>query len=82
MTNAFRAKIAAYTEPLFYNSTGNTEMYKLCVRHLSAAMSAGVAKLSNGYIIPNDVLHIVNEEEETIELVSTKIKLIPLEELA
>ena len=81
MTDNFKAQIKASTEPLFYNSTGSTDAYKLGIRHLSAAMSAGVAKLSNGYMVPNDVLHIVNLENESIEVVSTKIKLIELEVL-
>jgi len=78
MTDNFKAHIKASTEPLFYNSTGSTDAYKLGIRHLSAAMSAGVAKLS---MVPNDVLHIVNLENESIEVVSTKIKLVELEVL-
>jgi len=79
MTDNFRTIIRAYEEPLFYNSTGSTDAYKLCIRHLSSAMSAGKAKLSNGYMLPNDVLHIVNLENEKIDVITTKVKLIPLE---
>jgi hypothetical protein len=81
MTDNFRLIIKNYEEPLFYNSTGSTDAYKLYVRHLSAAMSAGLAKLSSGYMIPNDVLHIVNLESEKIDIISTKVKLISLEVL-
>ena len=82
MIDDFKSHIRAYKEPLFYNSTGSTEAYKLCVRHLSSAMSAGLAKLSSGYMIPHDVLHIVNFENEKIDVVSTKIKLVDLEVFA
>lgn len=44
-------------------------------------MSAGLAKLSNGYMFPNDVLHIVDLHAETIDLVTHKVKLIKLEVL-
>lgn len=81
MKDDFIEEVKSHTEPLFYNSEGSTEAYKLCIRHLSAAMSAGVAKLSNGYMIPNDVLHIVNLEKQTIEIVSDKVKVITLESL-
>jgi len=81
MTENFRTLIQSYEEPLFYNSTGSTDAYKLCIRHLSAAMSAGKAKLLNGYMLPNDVLYIVNLENESIEVISRKIKLVQLEVL-
>jgi hypothetical protein len=81
MTDSFKSLIKAYEEPLFYNSTGSTDAYKLCIRHLSAAMSAGLAKLSNGYMFPNDVLHIVDLENENIMLVRDEVKLIKLEVL-
>ena len=81
MTDNFKALIKNHEEPLFYNSTGSTDAYKLCIRHLSSAMSAGLAKLSNGYMFPNDVLHIVDLHAETIDLVTHKVKLIKLEVL-
>jgi len=46
MTEEFKEKIKAYEHPLFYNSTGSPEAYKLCVRHLFAAMSAGLEGIS------------------------------------
>lgn len=79
MSDDFIAIIKDYKEPLFYNSEGSPEAYKLCIRHLSAAMSAGLAKLSNGYIVPNEALHIVDLEKQRIDVVSTKVKLIKLE---
>ena len=79
MTDNFKETIESYAEPLFYNSTGSTEMYKLCVRHLSSAMTAGLAKLSKDYMFPNDILHIVDLENEKIDIISTKIKLVHLE---
>lgn len=79
MTDTFKSLIQAYEEPLFYNSTGSTDAYKLCVRHLSSAMSAGLAKLSNGYMLPNDVLHLIDLENENIVIIRDKVKLIKLE---
>ena len=81
MTDNFKSRIEAYEEPLFYNSTGSTDAYKLCIRHLSSAMSAGLAKLSNGYMLPKDVLHIVDLDSECIEVIAHKVKLIKLEVL-
>jgi len=82
MTEAFKEKIKAYEHPLFYNSTGSSEAYKLCVRHLFAAMSAGLATLENGYMYPKEVLHLVDLENEQIIVTKEPIKLIKLEELA
>jgi len=79
MTEAFREKIKNYDELLFYNSDGSTEAYKLCIRHISAAMSAGVAKLEKGYMIPHEILYLVDLEKETIYGTSKKIKVINLE---
>lgn len=81
MTEEFKSRVRAYDEPLFYNSKGSPQAYKLCIRHLSAALNAGLAELSRGYMIPKDVLYIVNLEEESIEAVSSPIKLIKLESL-
>jgi hypothetical protein len=81
MSDDFKRLIQAYNEPLFYNSKGSTQAYKLCIRHLSASMNAGLSELSNGYMIPKDVLHVVNLEKEVIERVSKPIKLIKLKTL-
>jgi len=82
MTEQFKDEIKAYAHPLFYNSTGSTEAYKLCVRHLSAAMSAGLARLEGGYMYPKELLHLVDLENEKIVKTKEPIKLIKLEELA
>jgi len=82
MTEQFKDEIKAYAHPLFYNSTGSTEAYKLCVRHLSAAMSAGLARLEGGYMHPKEVLHLVDLENEKIIVTKEPVKLIKLEELA
>jgi len=79
MTEVFIEKIKNYDEPLFYNTDGSTEAYKLCIIHLSAAMSAGVAKLEKGYMIPHDVLYLVDLEKEIVNRVSERIKVIDLE---
>ena len=79
MTEKFKEEIRAYEYPLFYNSTGSTEAYKLCVRHLSSAMSTGVAILKNGYMHPKKTLHLVDLEYEKILRIEEKIKLIALE---
>lgn len=81
MTEEFKSRVKGYDKPLFYNSKGSTQAYKLCIRHLSAALNAGVAELSKGYMIPKDVLYLVDLEEERIDAVSSPIKLIKLESL-
>ena len=81
MTEKFKEEIKAYSHPLFYNSTGSTVAYKLYIRHLSAAMSAGFATLEKGYMYPKEVLHLVDLENEKIVRIEEKIKLIKLEVL-
>jgi len=78
MTEAFKEKIKNHTQTLFYNSEGSTDAYKLCIRHISAAMSAGVARLENGYMIPHDVLYLVDLENEIIEEVLERVKVVDL----
>ena len=78
MTEKFKEIIKNYPEPLFYNLTGSTVAYKLCIRHLSASVSAGLASMASGYIYPHDVLHIVDIEKETITTVKSEIKLVKL----
>lgn len=78
MTEAFKKSIKAYSHPLFYNTTGSPIAYKLCIRHLSASVSAGLATTASGYIYPDDELHLVNLDEEKIEVVQDEIKLIKL----
>lgn len=82
MTEKFKEEILACKYPLFYNSTGSTVAYKLCIRHLSSAMSAGFAILKNGYMYPKESLYLVDLENEKILQIDEKIKLIKLEVLA
>ncbi|HHD75735.1 MAG TPA: hypothetical protein ENK82_01070 [Campylobacterales bacterium] len=81
MTASFTSKVKQYDYPLFYNSEGSKEAYQLYIRHLSASQAAGLATISQGYVIPNDTLHLVNLEEEMIELISTPIRLVKLKTL-
>jgi len=81
MTQKFKEQIKAHEAPLFYNTTGSTEAYKLCIRHLSSSPFLGLAKLNGGFIYPNEVLYIVDLENETIEEVCEHIKLCKLEVL-
>ncbi len=81
MTVEFKQIIGEYPQPLFYNTTGSTVAYKLCIRHLSASVSAGLASMASGYIYPHDVLHIVDLEKEIINLVKSEIKLVKLKGL-
>jgi hypothetical protein len=81
MTEAFKNIIKNYPYPLFYNSEGSTIAYKLCIRHLSAASFAGLALEASGYVYPKDTLHIVDLENETIELFTDEIKLIKMKNL-
>jgi len=77
----FKEKIKAYPYPLFYNTTGSSIAYKLAIRHLSASVSAGLASTASGFIYPHDKLHIVNLDEEKIEVIRDEIKLVKLKGL-
>jgi len=82
MTESFQERIKNYPHPLFYNSEGNTIAYKLCIRHLSAATFAGLAFEASGYIYPKECLHIVDLENEKIEVIRDEIKLIKMKTLS
>ena len=80
MTKAFEELIKNYPHPLFYNTKGSTTAYKLGIRHLGAAPSSGLATLSNvGYIYPKEAIYLVDLENETIETIEERIKLVALE---
>ena len=81
MTSSFKETLQSYSSPLFYNTTGSPLAYKLCIRHLSASVSAGLASMASGYIYPHDEVHIVNLENETIEIIKDGIKLVKLKAL-
>jgi hypothetical protein len=78
----FISMVKNHKEPLFYNSEGDKKAYQLCIRHLSAATTFGLSTFSNGYVIPNDVLYIVDLEEEKIVPISNPIKLVRLKSLS
>ena len=78
MRESFKEKLKNYPHPLFYNTSGSPIAYKLAIRHLSASPSAGLASIASGFIYPDDALHIVNFDEEKIEVVQDEIKLINL----
>ena len=82
MTQKFIETIKNYKEPLFYNTKGSPEAYKLAIRHLSASSSCALSYLSSQYIYPIESLCIVDLEKETINRVSDKIVLIPLKVLS
>jgi len=81
MTKNFKKTIQNYREPLFYNTQGSPEAYKLAIRHLSASSFCGLAYLCGEYIYPLEPLHIVDFEKECINIVSEKIILISLKVL-
>ena len=81
MNEKFKEQIKAHEEPLFYNTTGSTEAYKLCIRHLLASPLLGLAKLNGGFIYPNEILYVVDLENAKIEEVCEAIKLCKLEVL-
>ena len=81
MTQTFKKNIQNYPHPLFYNTQGSPEAYKLAIRHLSASSFCGLSYLSGGYIYPIEALHIVNLEKETIEIVKDKVILVSLKVL-
>ena len=81
MSEEFIHTIRNYSHPLFYNSEGSTVAYKLCIRHLSAAPSAGLAFESSGYLYPKEKLHIVDLENETIKVIGDEIKLIKMKNI-
>ena len=75
MTEKFKQQLKDYPHPLFYNTTGCPIAYKLCIRHLSACVSEGLAYTYGETIYPYTQLHIVNLDEEKIDVIHDKIKL-------
>lgn len=82
MKVSFIEKIQSYPHPLFYNTTGSTIAYKLCIRHLSACVSEGLAYKIGKYLHPYNELHILDVEKETIDIITSKIELKKLEILS
>ena len=81
MNDSFKEEIRAYPYPLFYNTSGTPLAYKLSVRHLGASVTAGLASTASGFIYPHNELHLVNFDEEKIEVITERIKLIELKSL-
>jgi len=81
ISQEFKDKIKNFNKPLFYNSTGNKEAYKLFVRHLSYAPNMGLATKEGEYIVPKDSIYLADFENEQIVEVSSKIELIELKYL-
>jgi len=78
MNKDFKKQILEHKEQLYYNSSGNVEAFKFGVRHLSAAIRDGKAFIAGGFVYPKQKLYIVDFENEAIEVVEDKIKLIKL----
>jgi len=81
MTKTFQEQIKNFPHPLFYNTSGSTTAYKLGIRHLGAAPMAKFATLSNtGYIYPKESIYLVDFENETIEIIDERVKLVKLKQ--
>jgi len=78
MTESFKKTILNYPHPLFYNTRGNLLAYKLHIRHLSFAPILGLAQMAGKRVYPRDRIHIVDFEQENIDIISEPIELIEL----
>jgi len=78
MNKAFISQLKSIDAPLFYNSSGSKEAYQLNIKHLSFAPVLGLAIKAGEYIYPKKKIFLVDLENEKIEIVEDKIKLIPL----
>jgi len=67
---------------LFYNTSGNPEAFKLCVRHLSYAEHIGLGSLRKGFFTPNSNVSLVDFDKEEINIVSAPIKVVKLKYLS
>ena len=81
MTEEFRETLLDYPHPLFYNTTGSTIAYKLCVKHLSFAPVLGLAQMAGATLYPKKALHIVDFDKERIDTIQECIELIKLRTL-
>ncbi len=70
-------------ETLFYNSSGNTEAFKLGVKHLQSAEFLGFGDLHQNILYVRHDFTLVDFEQEKLTLIlkGSKITLTPLEEL-
>lgn len=81
ISDKFKKEILEHKKMLFYNSSGNTEAYKLCIKHISAApyFKKGF-KVDNDFI-PYEGVYLVNFEKEEINYIEDRIKMIKIKEL-
>ena len=79
MTEQFKEQIKSYPHPLYYNSNGNRNAYKLSIPHLSFALQQKRAFMAGSFLYPKEPLHLVDLEKENIKIVTNKIELIPLQ---
>ena len=81
ISKKFKNEIKEFKKDLFYNEEGNTDAYRLCVRHLSYAPTMGLGIILNKNFIPTNEIYLVDFKKEIIYELEDKIKLIQLTEL-
>jgi hypothetical protein len=81
LSKTFIQELRTFSKPLFYNTKGSKEAYQLNIKHLSFASNMGLAFKVGEYIYPKEALYIVDLENEKIEKIEDKIKLVALESL-
>ena len=59
---------------LFYNSEGNSEAFKLFVRHISFAENLNYGIMKNGYFYPNKEILLVDFDKQIISKINNKLK--------
>jgi len=65
---------------LFYNSTGSTTAYKLCIRHISAAPAFGYGKEKFGILKPSKDIYIIDIDTGQVFKTKNSIKVINLDD--
>ena len=72
----------ANNEPLFYNTSGDKQAFKLGVKHLSSTLFLGYAYEHQGILYIEKDLTLVDFEEEKFTLIlrGSKMTITPLEE--
>ena len=56
MKNNFLKEVKNFPKPLFYNTSGSKEAYKLNIKHLSFAPMLGLALKVGDYIYPKEAI--------------------------
>jgi hypothetical protein len=69
-------------EPLFYNTSGNKEAFKLGVKHLSSSLFLGFAHTHQGVLYIDKDLTLVDFETQSFTLIlkGSKLTITPLKE--